>query len=178
MKVFIVGGSSRSEGSYSNVVVDCISSAFGSDSGTWKIAERPLPLAKHEWHKNPSLSDDSNVIGFANEIEESDVVVLVSPIYNGSYTAHLKNALDCMDGSALYGKTVVIVSVGSDSTAILPALHLQDVARTMGGLVYPRFTVVDKAKIDIDNRSVKEDIMIRILEIIEDAVELSKNREK
>jgi len=160
------------------VVVDCIQGLFESMSSSWKLAERPLPLAKHEWHKNPALSNDDNVIGLANEIEGSDVIVFVSPIYNGSYTAHLKNALDCMDGSALYEKTIVLVSVGSDSTAILPALHLQDVARTMGGFVYPRFTVINQNQIDIENRSIDQGISERLEEIIKSAIKFSKEGEK
>ena len=178
MKVFVVGGSSRDEESYSNVVVDCVASINSVDLSVWKLAQKALPLAKHEWHKDPSLSQDENVMGFAQEIEKSDIIVFVSPIYNGSYTAHLKNSLDCMDGSALYGKTVFLISVGSDSTAILPALHLQDVARTMGGVVYPRFTVVNKNQIDIESRSIDQDILARIKEIINEAMELSKKEEK
>ena len=92
MKLFIVGGSSRNEESRSNVVVDCIQGLFESMSSSWKLAERPLPLAKHKWLKNPALSNDDNVIGLANEIEGSDVIVFVSPIYNGSYTASLTPA--------------------------------------------------------------------------------------
>lgn len=178
MKILVVGGSSRDEESRSNVVVDCVSKLFSENASTWKIAQKSLPLAKHEWHKNPALSNDDNVIGFAKEVEESAVIIFVSPIYNGSYTAHLKNALDCMDGSALFGKTIVLVGVGSDSTAILPALHLQDVARTMGGFVYPRFTVVNKNQIDIEKRSIDQDISERLEEIIGSAIKFSKEGDK
>jgi NAD(P)H-dependent FMN reductase len=177
MKIFIVGGSSRSEESRSNVVVDVIASLFPEQTSVWKLADKPLPLAKHEWHKNPSLSDNENVLSFAKELQESNVVVLVSPIYNGSYTAHIKNALDCMDGSALFGKNVVLISFGSDSTAILPVLHLQDVARTMGGFVYPRFTVVSSSQIDFDARSLSSDIVNRIEEIIESSTKFNKKEE-
>ncbi len=178
MKIFVVGGSSRDEESCSNVVVDCISNFSLKNISTWKLAKKPLPLARHEWHKNPSLSQDENVIGFAQEIAKSEIIVIVSPIYNGSYTAHIKNALDCMEGSAFFGKTVVLVSIGSDSTAILPALHLQDVARTMGGFVYPRFTVVSQGQIDIEKRLIDQDISERLEEIIRSAVNSRKEGEK
>lgn len=175
MKALIIGGSSRNEDSRSNVVVDEISKLFPLAVKVWKIAEKPLPLAKHEWHKNPSASGDKSVIELAEEIEKSNLIVLVSPIYNGSYTAHIKNALDCMDGSAFYNKTVVLVSVGSGSTAILPATHLQDVARTMGGLVYPRFVVVNQAQIDFENRTIDDGVLDRIEDVVNGAIEICNN---
>jgi NAD(P)H-dependent FMN reductase len=173
MKILVIGGSSRREESRSNIVVDEVKKLFLEEAAVWKIAEKPLPLAEHAWHKNPSLSGDKFVIELAREIETSGIIILVSPIYNGSYTAHIKNALDCMDGAAFFGKTVVLVSVGSDSTAILPALHLQDVARTMGGFVYPRFTVINQRQINFENRTIDDDILNRIENIVSSAIKLN-----
>lgn len=169
--ILIIGSSVRQEDSKSNLVVDVIESELkilGLSPSVWKIGYKPLPLAQHAWHKNPSLSNDENVIGLASAIDEANIIILVSPIYNGSYSGALKNALDCMLGDAFDGKRVALFSMGSDSTAILPCLHLQDVARTMDGEVYHRFTVVSSNKIDLENRVIDDEINSRIKEILED----------
>lgn len=168
-KVLIIGGSVRQEESRSNFLIDVIEKLainLGVHPVVWKLGYKPLPLAQHEWHKNPSLSNDTNVKEFAEAIAEAEVVFLVSPIYNGSYSGALKNALDCMLGDALEGKTVVLVGFGSGSTAILPCVHLQDVARTMGAQVYHRFAVVTSSNIDFEEKSVDEAVKTRFIEII------------
>lgn len=168
--MMIIGGSVRQEESRSNFIVDVIEKVaekFGVKPTIWKIGYKPLPLTQHAWHKDPSQSNDENVIGLATALSESDVVFLVSPIYNGSYSGALKNALDCMLGNAFEGKRVVLVGIGSGATALLPCIHLQDVARTMGGEVYHRFVVVNSNNLDFDQKLVDDAVTIRLKEIIE-----------
>ncbi len=172
-KVLIIGGSVRQEESRSNFVIDVIEKlaiSIGVNPVIWKLGYKPLPLAQHTWHKNPSLSNNQNVQELAQAIAEAEVVLLVSPIYNGSYTGVLKNALDCMLGDALEGKQVVLVGLGSGSTALLPCLHLQDVARTMGAQVYHRFAVVTSSNIDFEQKTIDQTVTTRLTEIIEAVV--------
>lgn len=168
--MLIIGGSVRQEESKSNFIIDVIE-GLAIDQGIhpviWKLGYKPLPLSQHAWHKNPSLSNDKNVEGLAAAIAEAEVVFLVTPIYNGSYSGALKNALDCMLGDALEGKQVVLVGVGSGSTALLPCVHLQDVARTMGGEVYHRFAVVMSNNLDFEQKTVDEAMTTRFTEIIQ-----------
>lgn len=172
--MLIIGGSVRQEESKSNFIVNVIEELavnLGVRPVVWKLGYKPLPLAQHAWHKNPSLSNDENVEGLATAIAEAEVVFLVSPIYNGSYSGALKNALDCMLGDALEGKQVVLVSVGSDATGLLPCLHLQDVARTMRAQVYRRFTVINSStNMDFYHKTLDGTMTSRLIEIIEDVV--------
>lgn len=168
--MLIIGGSVRQEESKSNFIIDVIEEQaknLGVNPVVWKLGYKPLPLAQHEWHKNPSLSNNENVDGLAAAIAETEVVFLVTPIYNGSYSGALKNALDCMLGDAFGGKQVVLIGVGSGSTAILPCVHLQDVARTMRGEVYHRFAVVMSSDFDFEQKTVDEAMTTRFTEIIE-----------
>lgn len=168
--MLIIGGSVRQEESKSNFIIDVIEKQaidLGVQPVTWKLGYKPLPLAQHSWHKNPSLSNDENVDGLATAIAEAEVVFMVSPIYNGSYSGALKNALDCMLGDALENKRVVLVGVGSGSTALLPCVHLQDVARTMKGEVYHRFAVVTEKDFNFEQKTVDEAMTTRFTEIIE-----------
>lgn len=169
-KVLVIGGSVRQEESKSNFLVDVIEElAIGLNIylKVWKLGYKPLPLAQHTWHKNPSLSNNENVTGLAAAIDEAEVVCLVSPIYNGSYSGAMKNALDCMLGDALKGKRVMLVGMGSGATALLPCTHLQDVARTMGGEVYHRFAVVMGSNIDFEQKKVDDATRVRLTEILE-----------
>jgi len=168
-KMLIIGGSVRQEESRSNFIVDVIEGQainLGVHPVVWKLGYMPLPLAQHTWHKNPGLSNNENVAGLAAAIAAAEVVFLVSPIYNGSYSGVLKNALDCMLGDALENKQIVLVGVGSGSTALLPCVHLQDVARTMGGEVYHRFAVVMSNDLDFEQKTVDEAMTTRFTEII------------
>lgn len=172
-KMLIIGGSVRQEESKSNFIVDVIEERainLGVRPVVWKLGYKPLPLAQHAWHKNPSLSNDQNVDGLAAAIAEAEVVFLVSPIYNGSYSGALKNALDCMLGDALENKQVILVGVGPGSTALLPCVHLQDVARTMRAQVYHRFAVVTSKDFDLEQKTVDEAMTTRFTEIIEAVV--------
>jgi len=169
-KMLIIGGSVRQEDSKSNFIVDVLEERaknLGVHPTIWKLGYKPLPLAQHAWHKNPSLSNDENVVGLAAAIAEAEVVCLVSPIYNGSYSGTMKNALDCMLGDALKGKQIVLASMGSGSTALLPCVHLQDVARTMKGEVYHRFVVVTEKDFDFEQKTIDEAMTTRFTEIIE-----------
>lgn len=169
--ILIIGGSIRQEESKSNFVTDIIeelAEKLGQQSTIWKLGYKPLPLAQHSWHKNPSLSNDENVEGLAEAISGAEVIFLVSPIYNGSYSGALKNALDCMLGDAFEGKQLVLVSVGSGSTALLPCIHLQDVARTMGARVYHRFAVVTSNDLDFEQKLLDQAMIVRLTEIIKE----------
>lgn len=171
--MLIIGGSVRQEESKSNFIVDVIEERainLGIQPVVWKLGYKPLPPSQHAWHKNPSLSNDENVSGLASAIAEAEAVFLVSPIYNGSYSGALKNALDCMLGNALENRQVVLVGVGSGSTALLPCIHLQDVARTMGGEVYHRFAVVMSNNLDFEQKIVDKAMTTRFTEIIEAVV--------
>ncbi len=168
-RILIIGSSVRREDSRSNILVDAVESvaaSIGADAKTWKLGHKPLPLAQHEWHKNPSLSNDSNVEDLAARIADADIIAIVTPIYNGSYTGVLKNALDCMLGDALAGKQVVLAGFGSGATAIIPCLHLQDVSRTMGAQVYHRFIVATSTDVDFEHKTISDSVRSRIGEII------------
>lgn len=161
----IIGGSPRTTISKSNLIVDYISSILPG-SNVWKLGKKPLPTAKPEWHEDPSNSEDKTVVNFYDAIQKSEQIIIVSPTYHGSFTSHLKNALDCMGKNDFRGKTVFLCGMGYGVSAILPCIHLQDVVRTMKGNVYPRFIAVDNSDVNIDDGSLSKKSTDRINEII------------
>lgn len=133
----------------------------------WDLAEKPLPKAEPQWHYDPSSNKNPlTVQNFAKAIDSADAVVLCTPTYHGSYSGLLKNALDCMGENQFLQKHIIIASHGWSQTAMMPCMHLQDVARTMGGNVYRRFIVAETG--ELDSSQLSEKARTRISEILSD----------
>lgn len=100
----------------------------------WDFKAKPLVFAIPELHRNPIETPDNNVKEFIKLIENSTGLVIGSPLYHGSYSGVLKNALDNLYLDALRNKAVGLVSHGAGSRAsILACEHLRGVIRTLHG---------------------------------------------
>src|SRR3989344_3116034 len=60
----------------------------------WDLRTSPLPIALPEYHKDPLKNPDKTVQKFVRAVMDADGLVLGSPLYHGSYSGVLKNALD------------------------------------------------------------------------------------
>jgi len=102
----------------------------------WDLKERPLVIAIPELHSNPMETPDTNTQDFLNAVENADGLVLGSPLYHGSYSGVLKNALDNLRQDALRNKTVALVSNSSNiRNCTIPCDHLRLVVRSLHGHV-------------------------------------------
>lgn len=100
----------------------------------WDLKTKPLPFVLPEYHKDPTQHPDKVVKDFVAEVESADVVVLGSPLYHGSYTGVLKNALDNLRGDALAGKWVGFVgNAGGMRSSHVQFSHLRQVVNTLVG---------------------------------------------
>jgi FMN reductase len=82
------------------------------------------------------LGDDT--AGCLASVRAADGVILVSPVYRGSFTGALKNLLDHLPVEALAGKPVGIVAMGATQHHFLGVdWHLRDVLAWFGALVVP-----------------------------------------
>lgn len=100
----------------------------------WDLSEQPLPFALPQYHKDPMQHPDSIVHAFVEAVKTADAIILGSPLYHGSYTGVLKNALDNLAGDAFAGKWVALVgNAGSLRASHLQFSHLRQVVNTMGG---------------------------------------------
>lgn len=114
-KTGVIAGSLRS-GSYNRIVAEYLITQLETDYAMEIIEISDLPLY------NPDLDTDlppEAWTRFRNKIEKMDAVLFVTPEYNRSFPAAIKNALDI--GSRPYDKNVwnakatavVSVSIGS-----------------------------------------------------------------
>lgn len=100
----------------------------------WDLKEKPLAIAIPEFHKDPMQSPDKNVREFVSLITKSDGFVLGSPLYHGSYSGVLKNALDNLYFDTFRNKPVALVSNSSSIRNVdHPCEHLRLVVRALFG---------------------------------------------
>jgi azobenzene reductase len=171
MKVLIISGSPRDQDTSKTFklasIIHAEALSQGHKSSIWNLAEKPLPIAEPSFHADPLAEGNPELVReFASVVHESDSIVLCTPTYHGSYSALLKNALDCMAEDQFKGKTVVLASHGWSATAMTPCTHLQDVVRTMQGNVYRRFFVAETGCLATSQLAEKD--AKRLKEILED----------
>ena len=168
-KLFVISGSPRKEESVTHALTEAIieQASRDFDVSAWKLGYRPVSEAMPEFHKDPfAQGNPKEVIELAEEVKVADVIVLCTPVYNGSYSAHLKNALDCLWWDAFRGKQVILASHGS-MTAGIPLSHLQDVVRTMQGTVVNSLIVVGRESFEgVIPKIVDENAVSRIKNVI------------
>jgi NAD(P)H-dependent FMN reductase len=170
-KLFIVSGSVRSrEDSHTYTFASNlrnVAEAVGFGVDLLHIGDEERSPALVKYHSDPFAEDvPEDIRNFARLVRDADVVLLVSPTYHGSYTSQMKNLLDCLTEDAFRGKTIIIASHGWGPSAIQPALHLQDVSRTMMGNIYPRFITASTG--DLSEGTVDAKTKKRIVEILQD----------
>lgn len=131
MKVAVVNGSGTAPSSNDAIVSAFVErlSAVGAESSILNVYESGIPLLVDENH--PS------VISARQLVADSDVIVLITPLYHGSFSGLLKLFLDQLDRDAFSSKRVVLVSNSSKSrNAQAAAQELIQVIWTMKGSVH------------------------------------------
>jgi len=119
----------------------------GAETLLWDLRAAPLPFADPAYHRDVDSYPDAEVQRYLQAVRDSDGVVLGSPLYHGSFSGVLKNALDHLWYDAFRNKPVALVSHGStDRRCAQPAVALQQVVTTLYG--YSIQTQVASAKSD------------------------------
>lgn len=135
MKLQVLIGSTR-PGRVSERVAKWVAAAAGELPDTQvelvDLADYPMPFLDEPISPryNPNRTPNDGARRFLEKIGEADAYVLVTPEYNRSYTAVLKNALDYIDFQ-MERKPVALVAHGSTGGAqavshlrgVLPGIH-------------------------------------------------------
>ena len=91
-----------------------------------------------------AFADDTAKI--VREISLADAVLMLSPVYRGSFSGSLKNLLDHLPVEALRGKPCGIVAIGATQHHFLGVdRHLRDVLAWFGALVAPTSVYLSSA---------------------------------
>lgn len=86
---------------------------------------------------NADLDEQGDSAEVKRRIREADAVLLGTPMYHGSYSGVLKNALDHCGFDEFEGKTVGLLGVAGGAFPISALEHLRTVCRALNSWVLP-----------------------------------------
>jgi NAD(P)H-dependent FMN reductase len=150
----------------------------------WDLQAKPVQIAIPEYHKDPLKNPDTQVREFVQDVMYVDGFVLGSPLYHGSYSGVLKNALDNLYYDAFRNKPVALVSNSSSiRNCAHPCEHLRLVVRALYGYVLQSqigTTNEDfkdtKGSYILENEEIKERAVRLVEELIQFASLLRNNK--
>ena len=139
--VVALSGSLR-EVSYTRLGLEHALSGVRDAGGTGEV----LDLREYDL---PPLNADADEQGDSEEVVrrvyDADAVLLGTPVYHGSYSGVLKNALDYCGFDEFEGKTVGLLAVAGGSFPVTALEHLRTVCRAMNSWVLPHQAAVPRA---------------------------------
>ncbi|MEO6758849.1 MAG: NAD(P)H-dependent oxidoreductase [Saprospiraceae bacterium] len=105
------------------------------------LAAYQFPMLEEVLHRHPNAP--AGLLEFSEKIRQADAFIFVSPEYNGSYTAALKNAVDYLEEGVFQRKAVGVVSVTSGSLGgIRAALSMQQLVLGLYAFPIPQMLPV------------------------------------
>ena len=127
----------------------------------------------------PVYDADADDAGEAPElrarIRAADAVVLGSPVYHGSYSSALKNALDYCGFDEFDETTVGLLCVAGGSFPTTTLDHLRSVGRALNAWVLPHQVAIPKARNSFeDGEIIDEDVAERVETLGRRAVEYAR----
>ncbi|GLY39081.1 FMN reductase [Amycolatopsis sp. NBRC 101858] len=129
VRVAVIVGSVR-EGRFGPVVADWLAGVAGDHGGfevdVVDLAEPELPLALPAFGSVPSAAVVAEIAKVTPRLLAADAFVVVTPEYNHSYPASLKNAID-WHRTEWTAKPVAFVSYGGMSGGLRAVEHLRAV---------------------------------------------------
>jgi NAD(P)H-dependent FMN reductase len=97
----------------------------------------------------PPMNPDSDEQGDSTDLQErvraADSILLGTPMYHGSYSGVLKNAIDYCGFEEFEGKTVGLLAVAGGSFPITALEHLRSVCRALDAWVLPHQAAVPRS---------------------------------
>ena len=163
-----VVGSLR-DASYTRIAVERALDAAAEAGGTTEL----LDLREYDL---PVFDADDRKAGDAPEvtrrIREADSILLGTPVYHGSYSAPLKNALDYCGFEEFENKTVGLLAVAGGGFPITALEHLRSVCRALNCWVIPHQAAVPRARNAVENGAITDEgIDERVARLGEEAVQ-------
>jgi NAD(P)H-dependent FMN reductase len=162
-----VAGSLREE-SYTRIGIERALDAADTAGATTELLdlrEYDLPVFDAD-HR-----EAGDAVALTDTIYDADSILLGTPVYHGSYSAPLKNALDYCGFDEFEHKTVGLLAVAGGSFPITALEHLRSVCRSLNCWVIPHQAAVPKARTSVeDGRIVDDGILERVDTLGEEAV--------
>jgi len=139
--VVAICGSLRTESHTRKGLEHALDAAAGTGASTELLDLR-------EWDLPVFDADDreaGDAEAFTRRVREADAVILGTPMYHGSYSSALKNALDYCGFDEFEDKTVGLLAVSGGSFPITALEHLRSVCRALDAWVLPYQAAIPRA---------------------------------
>lgn len=152
MRIEIISGSARPQSLTKRVALhlhDRLSRNHRLDAGLITMDEHHLPYVEHIWNRPEDAPSTHTHI--ARRIFDVHGIILVTPEYNGSYSAALKTFLDHFPKHERKVFGIVSASPGGLG-GIRAALQLQQLVFAIAGIGVPRMLVVPDVEGKFDER--------------------------
>ena len=138
----------------------------GAETELLDLREYDLPVF------DPNHEDAGDAVAFRERIREADAIILGTPMYHGSYSSALKNAIDYCGFDEFENKTVGLLGIAGGNFPITALEHLRSVCRALDAWVLPYQAAVPRASGKIeDGTLVDADLATRVAVLGERAVE-------
>jgi NAD(P)H-dependent FMN reductase len=157
-----VCGSLRDE-SYTRIAVGrALDSAaeHGATTTFVDLREYDLPVF------DPDGGDAGDADQLRDEMRTADAVVLGSPMYHGSYSSALKNALDYCGFDEFEETTVGLLGVSGGSFPTTTLDHLRSVCRALNAWVLPHQAAIPSAYDQFENRQLTDDDLAERVDVL------------
>ncbi|MFB6081292.1 MAG: NADPH-dependent FMN reductase [Halanaeroarchaeum sp.] len=157
--VVAICGSLRDESTTRLALSHALAAADDAGASTELIDLRQYDL--------PVFDADDRDVGDAARLKaavgSADGVILGSPMYHGSYSGVLKNALDYLGSDEFEGATVGLLGVAGGSFPRTVLDHLRTVSRSVGAWTLPHQVAIPNASSQFeDGRIVDEALAERV----------------
>ena len=124
------------------------SAATGAETQLLDLREYDLPVY------DADRDGAGDAVAFQEDIQSADAVLLGTPVYHGSYSAPLKNALDYSGFDEFENKTVGMLAVAGGGFP-LPALdHLRSVMRALDAWVLPYQAAIPRSSNAVEDGAI------------------------
>jgi NAD(P)H-dependent FMN reductase len=168
--VVAISGSLREKSYTRSALERALTAAEEAGASTDMIDLRDLDL--------PVFDADAREAGDADELARrvlaADSIILGTPMYHGSYSAPLKNALDYCGFDEFEDTTVGLLCVAGGSFPVTALEHLRSVCRALNAWVIPHQVAIPKARNAFEEGAVvDENIAERIDTLGREAVQYS-----
>ena len=154
MHIAIISGSTRINRQSHRVALaleQYLHSGYGHTAEVLDLAAYAFPIMEEVLHRLPSPPD--GLFDFADRVRGADALLFVSPEYNGSYTAALKNAIDYLKESEFAQKVIGTVSVTTGPLGgMRAAMNMQELILGVAGFPSPQMLLVGQVQQKFDEQ--------------------------
>ncbi|TAF63919.1 MAG: NAD(P)H-dependent oxidoreductase [Cytophagales bacterium] len=115
------------------------------------LLEYRFPVLEEVLVRNPN--PPSGLENFSEKVQKADALIFLSPEYNGSYTAALKNAVDYLKEGAFTKKVIGVVSVTTGGLGgMRGAMQMQELVLGVSGYALPNMLLVPQVQLKFDEQ--------------------------